>query len=462
MNISIILAAGEGTRMRSEKPKVLHEVCGNPILSYIIKASKNAYIEKNIVVVGHGGEDVKNYFYGEDIVFVNQPIGEGVPYGTGYAVMQAKDYIEDDSNVIILYGDTPLITENTIDKLIKYHEKENFAGTVLTAYFDDPTTYGRIIRDELGNLDGIVEEKDATIEEKKIKEINSGIYCFKGNLLKKALNKIDNDNAQGEYYITDVIKILKDEGYKVGAYTIEDSTEISGINTRVQLAFSEKIMRNRINKRHMLNGVTIIDPDSTYIQDKVEIEKDTIIYPGVILEGETKIGKNCIIGHNTKIRNSEVKNNVEIQISTIIDSIIEEKSKIGPYAYLRPNSHVGKNVKIGDFVEIKNSTIGDYSKASHLSYIGDAIVGKNVNIGCGVVFVNYNGKIKQKTIVEDNSFVGSNSNLIAPVTVKEWGYVAAGSTITDEVPGGALSIARSRQVNKKGWVIKKGFTDDNK
>lgn len=462
MNISIILAAGEGTRMKSEKPKVLHKVCGKPILSYIINASKGAAIKKNIVVVGHGGEEVKECFKDEDVSFVKQPIGEEVPYGTGYAVMQAKEYIEDNSNVIILYGDTPLITEDTINGLINYHEKGKFDGTVLTAILDDPTTYGRIIRDDLGNLMGIVEEKDATIEEKKIKEINSGIYCFKGKLLKDALDKIDNDNAQGEYYITDVIEILKKQGYRVGAYVIEDSTEINGVNTRVQLAFSEKVMRSRINEKHMLNGITIIDPDNTYIENTVEIGRDTIIYPGVILEGDTIIGERCVIGHNTKVFNSRIRDNVKIETSTILNSTIDEGSTIGPYAYLRPDSHIGKHVKIGDFVEVKNSTIGDYTKASHLSYIGDAKVGKNVNIGCGVVFVNYNGKIKQKTIIEDNGFIGSNSSLVAPVVVKEGGYVAAGSTITDNVPANALSIARGRQVNKEGWVTKKGLNDDNK
>ncbi len=461
MNIAIILAAGEGTRMKSNKSKVLHKVCGKPILSYIVDASKNAAIKKNIVVVGHGGEEVKESFKEEDVGFVKQPIGENIPYGTGYAVMQAKDYIDNDSNVIILYGDTPLITENTINSFIKYHEKGKFDGTVLTAVLDDPTAYGRIVRDDSGELVGIVEEKDATVEEKKIKEINSGIYCFKGKLLKDALDKINNDNAQGEYYVTDVIEILKKEGYKVGAYVIDDSTEINGINTRVQLAFSEKIMRARINERHMLNGITIIDPDNTYIQDTVKIGKDTVIYPGAILEGNTIIGEDCIIGHNTKIVNSNIKDSVEIETSTVLDSTVGEESKIGPYAYLRPNSNIGKHVKIGDFVEVKNSTIGDYSKASHLSYIGDASVGKNVNIGCGVVFVNYNGKVKQKTIVEDNGFVGSNSSLVAPVIVREGGYVAAGSTITDEVPPNALSIARGRQVNKEDWVAQKGFSDDN-
>jgi bifunctional UDP-N-acetylglucosamine pyrophosphorylase/glucosamine-1-phosphate N-acetyltransferase len=460
MITSVILAAGEGTRMKSKNPKVLHHICGKPILRYVIEASKKACADKNVVVVGHGGDQVMDEINDQGISFVRQPIGEDVPYGTGFAVMQAKDYIKDDSYVIILYGDTPLVTGETLSKFIQYHKNNKYDGTVLTAVFDDPTDYGRIIRDEYGDIMKIVEEKDATEEEKKIREINSGIYCFNGKLLKYALEKIDNDNAQNEYYITDVIKVLKNEKKKVGAFRLDDPTEIAGINSRVQLAYAEEVMRERINEDLMMSGVTIIDPHSTYIQDSVKIGRDTIIYPGAILEGDTVIGEDCIIGHDSRIVDSRIGDRVDIQSSTILESSVSDDSKVGPYAYLRPNSHIGKNVKIGDFVEVKNSTIGDNSKASHLAYIGDAKVGNNVNVGCGVVFVNYNGKIKQETIVGDNAFIGSNSNLVAPVVVKEWGYIAAGSTITDDVNNGCLSIARARQVNKEGWVAKKGFIKD--
>lgn len=462
MTVSIILAAGEGTRMKSKKPKVLHNICGKPLLSYVVEASRYAKVENNIVVVGHEGEQVIDSIKDEDITFVKQPIGKEAPYGTGFAVMQARDYIKDDSCVIILYGDTPLISGDTLNKFVKYHNSTDNACTVLTAEFDDPKGYGRIVRDEEDNILSIVEEKDANIEEKEIKEINSGMYCFKGKYLNFALDRINNENAQGEYYITDAVEIFKDKGVKVGAYKIDNPIEIYGINSRVQLAYAEKLMRKRINYKHMENGVTLINPDSTYIGNEVEIDRDTIVYPGVSLEGDTKIGEDCIIGPNTRILNGKISNEVEIQISTILDSTVEKGTKIGPYAYLRPNSHIGKNVKIGDFVEVKNSNIDDNSKASHLSYIGDAEVGKNVNIGCGVVFVNYNGKTKNRTIVGDNAFVGSNSNLVAPLVVKEWGYVAAGSTITDGVDRGDLAIARARQANKADWVFKKGFTKDNK
>ena len=457
MNISIILAAGEGTRMKSHTPKVLHKICGKPILEYVIDASKGANVKKNYVIVGHGGEEVKNNFKDKDVVFKTQPIGEEYPYGTGYAVMQAVDHIEDDENVIILYGDTPLISTKTIEELLKYHEENQYKGTVLTAYVDDPTGYGRVIRDGKGEILKIVEHKDATEEELKIKEINSGIYCFNGKDLKEALKEIDNDNAQGEYYITDVITILKDKGQNVGVYLIDNPDEIHGVNSRVQLAFCEKIMRERINEQYMVDGITIINPENTYIESGVKIGRDSIVYPGTIITGNTVIGEECIIGENCRIENSKIGNKVHILSSTITESTIDDKCDIGPYAHMRPNSHLGKNIRIGNFVEIKNSTIGDNSKAGHLAYVGDADVGKNVNIGCGVIFVNYDGREKFRSLVEDNAFVGSNANLVAPVVVRKWGYVAAGSTITHEVKEGSLSIARARQVDKEGWMDKKGY-----
>ncbi len=452
---SIILAAGEGTRMKSDIPKGLHKICGKHMIDCVIESAENAGISENILVVGHKKEEMIKATKKENVKHVVQPMGEGVPYGTGFAVMQAKNYIGEDDCIIILYGDTPLITKDTLEKLIYFHKNGEYTATVLTTEFDDPTGYGRIIKDKNDNIMAIVEEKDANKEQKNIKEINSGIYCFSGKQLIFALNNLDNNNTQNEYYITDAIEILNNKGFKIGCYKIDDDTEIFGVNSKVQLAQAELIMRQRINEKIMLSGVTLVDPNNTYIQSTVKIGRDTIVYPGAIIEGNTQIGEKCFIGHNCRIIDSEIGNNIEIQSSTIIESKVNDNTKIGPYAYLRPNSVIGKNVKIGDFVEIKNSIFGDFSKASHLAYIGDAEVGSNVNIGCGVVFVNYDGKNKYKTIVEDNAFVGSNSNLIAPVVVKRNGYVAAGSTITDEVPNGALSIARARQVNKEGWIKKK-------
>ncbi|NLJ78346.1 MAG: bifunctional UDP-N-acetylglucosamine diphosphorylase/glucosamine-1-phosphate N-acetyltransferase GlmU, partial [Tissierellia bacterium] len=429
---------------------------------YIVDASREANIDKNYVIVGHGSDEVKSELSEDDIDFRVQPIGEDVPYGTGYAVMQARDDIEDDCNVVILCGDTPLITGHTIEGLLHHHEENGYEATVLTAILEEPSGYGRIIRDEDSNLSRIVEDGDATQEERAIQEINSGIYCINGKLLKDALDRIDNNNVQGEYYITDVIKILKDDGNRIGAYVIEDPREIYGVNCRVQLAFCEKIMRGRINERHMLEGVSMIDPENTYIEDGVSIGRDSIIYPGAIITGGSSIGEDCIIGENTRIEDCVVGDGVEIYSSTIEESIIGEGCTIGPYARIRPGSSLGRDIGIGHFVEVKNSTLGDGTKAAHLAYIGDADVGKDVNIGCGVIFVNYDGKSKARTRIEDSAFIGSNSNLIAPVIVKRKGYVAAGSTIIDEVGEGCLSIARARQVNKHGWVEQREKEGRNK
>lgn len=448
---AIILAAGAGTRMKSKLPKVLHKVCGQTMLGHVIDVATNSEVEECIVVIGHGAEKVKETLKPEIKTVLQEE-----QLGTGHAVMMAYDHIEK-GTVLVLCGDGPLITKETINSLIDYHREGDYKATVLTTDLANPKGYGRIVRDNEGGLGKIVEEKDTTAEEKSIQEINSGIYCFDGEVLKSALPNLKNGNAQGEYYLTDVLSIIKEMDFGVGVYKIEEYEEIMAVNSREQLAEVEAIMRSRIIKNHMASGVTFINPEGTYVEKTVIIGEDTIIYPGTILTGGTIIGEDCTIGHNSRIENTTIGNYVEVQSSTIIDSKVGDYTTVGPYAYIRPGSNVGKHVKIGDFVEVKNSTIGDHSKASHLAYIGDADIGQNVNIGCGVVVVNYDGKDKHRTIVEDNTFVGSNSNLIAPVVVKEGGYIACGSTITDEVPEGALAIARARQVNKEGWAIKKGF-----
>lgn len=450
---AVVLAAGAGTRMKSKLPKVLHRVCGQAMVEHVIDVAEKVQAQKTILVIGHGAEQVKDRLKDRNVQFALQQ----EQLGTGHAVMQAENDLPDEGDVLLLCGDTPLIEEETIKKFIDFHRKGDFQATILTAKFEDPTGYGRIVRNAEGNVVKIVEHKDADAIQKSIQEINSGMYCYDAKLLKKALKKLTNDNQQKEYYITDVIGILKKEGHRIGAYQAEDRTEIMGINSRVQLAQAEEVMRSRILRNLMENGVTILDPQNTYVDKSVKVGRDTIIYPGVILTGNTEIGEDCIIGHNCRIENSIIKDKVEIQSSTIVESFVDEACHVGPYAYLRPNSKLGKKVKIGDFVEVKNATIGEASKASHLAYIGDAQVGKNVNIGCGVVFVNYDGKNKYKTIVEDNAFVGSNVNLVAPVIVKRNGYIATGSTITKEVPEGALSVARERQRNIMGWVEKKGL-----
>lgn len=450
MNMSIILAAGEGTRMKSETPKTLHKVCGKEMIKYVIEAAKSSKIEKNIVVLGHGKEKVGNNIKDMNVITVEQPIGKDAPYGTGYAVMAAQAFINDDDNVVILVGDGPLIRKETLLAFMDYHKEKEYAVSIMTALLDNPKGYGRIVRNQDSSIMGIVEEKDASEEIKLIKEINTGIYCFNGKLLKYALSKIDTNNSQGEYYLTDTIKVLNNEGHKIGGWVLDDSTDIKAVNDRVQLAEVNKIMQNRINKKNMLLGVTIIDPEHTYIEDSVVIGSDTVIYPGTYLEGNTVIGTNCTIGPNTRIISTSIGNEVTIESSKVVESKIGNKTTVGPFAYLRPETILGENVKIGDFVEVKKSFIGDNSKSSHLAYIGDAHIGKDVNIGCGVVFVNYDGKQKHTTVIGDGAFIGSNSNLVAPVNIQQGGYVACGSTITEDVEEGDLAIARARQVNKKG------------
>lgn len=460
MNIGIVLAAGEGTRMKSKKPKVLHSICGKPLISHVLDAAFGAGVDKNVVIIGHGKEEVRDCVKGEKIDFAEQAIYDGAPYGTGYAVMQAVDYINDEDHVVILCGDTPLIESKTINDLIEFHKREKNHATVLTAKLENPSGYGRIVKKGNGEIKKIVEQKDANESEKTIKEINSGFYCFSGKELKFGLERITNDNLQNEYYLTDIIEVLSNEGYNVKALTFEDPSQLYGINSRAQLAQAEEIMRKRINRGHMENGVTFINPDSTYIDPEVKVGKDTIIYPNVYLEKNTVIGEDCIIRSNTRIVDSIIDDNVEIEASLIENSLVGNACHIGPFAHLRPHAKLGKNVKIGNFVEVKKSTIKDNSKAGHLAYIGDADIGESVNIGCGVIFVNYNGQIKARSLVGDNAFIGSNSNIVAPVEVAKWGYIAAGSTITKDVGEGDLSIGRAQQVNMPGWVERKGLKKD--
>ena len=455
MKKAIILAAGKGTRMKSVHPKVVHKVCGKEMVNHVIDEAHDAGVDETIVVLGHGIDEVKEAV-GSDVKIAIQR----EQLGTAHAVKMAEENIKEDDTVLVLCGDTPLIEATTLEDFFGYHDRGNFAVTVLTTSVEDPTGYGRIIRDSEGNLLKIVEQKDASEEEKAIKEINSGIYCFNGKFLKESLAKVDNNNAQGEYYLPDTIEIIRNANGKAGAYMGASIEELMGVNSRNQLSNAEKIMRRRINEKHMTNGVTIIDPDATYIDADVEIGNDTIILPGCMIRKGSKIGVACEIGPQTSMENSIVGDYTSVKKSELIDASVGNHTKVGPYAYLRPKAQVGNNCKVGDFVEMKNAKFGDGSKASHLSYIGDAEVGKNVNVGCGVVFVNYDGKNKFKSIVKDNAFVGSNSNLVAPVIVEEDTFIATGSTITDDIPTGCLAIARERQVLKPGWVEKKRKKDE--
>ena len=451
MFTSVILAAGMGTRMKSKMPKVLHKVCGKPLSKWVIDASEAAGADKVCAVVGHKAETVKEVL-GDVCEFALQAEQKG----TGHAVMQAIDVIKNSKGeVVILNGDTPLITAETINKAIEYHKNNGNQATVITAILDDATGYGRIVRDNDGSVLKIVEQKDASKEEKKINEVNSGMYVFDAQSLVYALDKITPNNAQGEYYLTDTLEILLSAGKKIGGYAISDNDEIRGINDRVQLNEAEKIMQKRINEYHMRNGVTMRNPESVYIEDGVEIGNDTEICQNVTIKSGTKIGSDCVIGSGSMLDRAVIHDGVDVLSSVILESEVDEGTHVGPFAYIRPNCHVGKEVKVGDFVELKNSNIDDGTKISHLTYIGDSDVGKRVNFGCGTVTCNYDGKKKYRTTIGDDCFVDCNTNFVSPINVGDGVYIAAGSTITEDIPENSLSIARARQVNKEGWKDKR-------
>lgn len=453
----VVLAAGQGTRMKSKLYKVMHPVMGRPMVGHVVQAALDAEVDQVFTVTGVGSEVVKDYL-GEKSEYVYQE----EQLGTAHAVEQARELLEGkEGTTLVLSGDTPLITAETISALMDFHEKEEAKATILTAMADEPYGYGRVIRTKDGTVSKIVEEKDASEAEKAVQEINTGTYCFDNKELFETLQKVDNNNAQGEYYLPDVVEILKDQNQIVSAFTLENMDESLGVNTRVALSEATKIMRKRINTEHMVNGVTLIDPENTYIEVGVKIGRDTVIEPGTYLKGNTVIGEDVFIGMNTTIEDSEIADNVEITQSVIEKSTIHSGADVGPHSHLRPESVIGENVHIGNYVEIKKATIGEATKIGHHTYVGDAEVGKNVNIGCGVVFANYDGKAKSKTIVGDDSFIGSNSNLVAPVKLGEKTFIAAGSTITEEVPSDALGIARARQVVKENFYTNY-FSNSNK
>lgn len=447
---AIILAAGQGTRIKSKLPKVLHKACGKEMVNHVIDTMRASSLEDVNVIIGKGAELVKEKTASRNVSYSLQE----EQLGTGHAVKCAKEFLQGKKGVVAIFtGDAPLIEADTVSKLMETHINENNFATLLTSVIENPTGYGRIIRNN-DEVEKIVEHKDCSSEELKVKEINAGMYCFDIESLLLCLDKLSNNNAQGEYYITDVIEMLKNDNKKVGAM-ITDFEETIGVNSRAELAVVESILRKRINKKHLDNGVTIIDPNSTYIGLEVEIGMDTIIYPGTILEGKTVIGEDCVIYQNSRLSNAVLGNGVKVENSVILDSKVGDNTSVGPFAYIRPESSIGNNVKIGDFVEIKKSVIGNNTKVSHLTYIGDAEVGEKCNFGCGTVVVNYDGQKKHKTIIGDNAFIGCNTNLVSPVEVEQNSYIAAGSTITDKVTEGSLAIARARQTNIEGWVNRK-------
>lgn len=449
--VAVILAAGKGTRMKSALPKVLHAVGGKSMLRHVMTAAEQAGAKRTLVVVGFGGDKVQ-----AEIGAAAEFVLQAEQLGTGHAMMQVQPVLAGFSGTILLLcGDTPLLTGQALLDLVATHQQSGAAATVLTAKPADATGYGRILRDESGQVLGIVEQKDATAEQKQIGEINTGIYCFEAAPLFAALAGLTCNNAQKEYYLTDVLAILAQAGQQVGAVEVADFQETLGINSRLQLAEAEKILRQRKLVELMDSGVTVMDPASTFVDASVSVGEDTVLYPFTWLEGETTIGRDCRIGPNSRISDSQLGDAVTLHFSYAHECKIAGGVSVGPYVHLRPDTELSAGVKVGNFVEIKNSRVGVGSKLPHLSYIGDADIGSGVNIGCGTITVNYDGKKKHRTVVGDTAFVGCNSNLVAPVSVGSGAYIAAGSTITKDVPDGALGVGRARQSNIAGWVEKK-------
>ncbi|WP_459129165.1 bifunctional UDP-N-acetylglucosamine diphosphorylase/glucosamine-1-phosphate N-acetyltransferase GlmU [Guggenheimella bovis] len=451
---AVILAAGKSKRMKSKKIKVMHEILGRPVLQYVVDVAKGVGSENTVLIVSDDASDIREAFKDQQVTFCVQEN----QLGTADAVKAALPALKE-GNVFILCGDAPLLTIETVKAFEAFHEEKKNALSVLTVHLDDPKSYGRIIR-ENGVVRFIREAKDASEEERKIQEINSGVFLVSVEKLKTYLPMIQNHNAQKEFYLTDLVEIMSQAGEKVDGFVTHDERQILGINTRSELAKAISIIRDRINEHWMQEGVTMIDPRSVYIDSTVTLQNDVVIEPNVFIKGNSTIESDALIGPNVTIEDSVIHSGAHVFDSTVLQSEVGEDTAVGPYAYMRPNSVVGKRCKVGDFVELKNATLGDDTKVSHLSYIGDADVGSQVNVGCGVVFVNYNGLIKTRSTVGDRVFIGCNANLISPVEIKEGAYIAAGTTVTNDVPEEALAIGRRPMTLKPGWA--KGKTKYSK
>lgn len=448
----VVLAAGMGKRMKSDIPKVLHPVLGRPMLSYVYDAVLNLSPKRVVVVVGHGSDQVKEISDSKKITYATQ----AKQLGTGHAANSAHEALKSfKGNVLIINGDFPLITSATLKRLIQSHERKRADLSVLTTLLEDPTGYGRIKRDQNGNAIRIVEEKDATREERFIDEINSGTYLVKSSFLWDALKKVNRKNKQGEYYLTDIVETAHKNSLNINAQVVQDSDEVMGVNDRSELSYVESALKWRTNEKLMKSGVTIIDPEATYISPGIRIGRDTTIYPNTHIYGFSQIGANCIIGPNNWILDTKIGSGVEIKSNCYItDAILKNNISVGPFAHIRPEAQIMDGAKIGNFVEIKKSKIGTGSKVPHLSYVGDATLGKDVNIGAGTITCNYDGVNKHRTEIEDNVFIGSDTMLVAPIKVGKGATTGAGSTISKDVPEGSLAIGRARQTTIKNWKRK--------
>lgn len=448
---AVILAAGKGTRMKSQRAKVLHEIAGQPLLAYPVQAAKTLGCDKICVVIGHQGEEIQQAFSAQSLDFVWQR----EQLGTGHALLCATESLTGfRGELLLLCGDVPLLRAASLESLLALHRREQAAVTVLTAQLDDPGSYGRIIR-QGERVSRIVEAKDAGPAELAVCEINTGTYVFDAEFVFSVLPELSCNNAQGEYYLTDVVEAAVKAGRKVCASCLDDANEALGINDRVQLAEATSLMRQRINQQLMLSGVTLIDPATTYVDAGVTIGPDSLVHPGAIIRGQTTIGAHCVIESGAQIDNSQIADHVHVKNNSVIEeSIIGPGGKIGPMAHLRTGTELLGDNKIGNFVETKKARLDQHSQASHLTYIGDADVGKNVNFGCGTITCNYDGTNKHKTIIEDDVFIGSDTQFIAPVKIGRNSLIGAGSTITNDVPPNALALSRTPQKTIDGWRLK--------
>ena len=450
----VILAAGKGTRMKSAVPKVLHPLAGRPLIEHILSTVDQLTTASVTLVIGHGAEQVRSALASRPTL---QYVVQSPQLGTGHALMQAEPVLKGrKGNVLLLYADVPLLEPGTLLRLLEAHRNAKAAMTVLTADLADPYGYGRIVRDNEGHIDRIIEERDASSEQRAIREINSGIYALSMGPLFQHLNRLATDNSQAEYYLTDLVGMYRQEGLRVDALRLDTAAELRGVNSRLDLAELSQVVRQRKNRLLMMGGVTIEDPATTFVDVDVTVGEDTVLGPGVRLEGRTVVGERCRIHAGSRLTNVTMEDDVVVlDYSVIVDSRVGQAAQVGPMAHVRPESVIGPAARVGNFVELKKTSLGKGSKASHLTYLGDSTIGEGVNIGAGTITCNYDGEAKHKTIIEDGVFIGSDTQLIAPVTVGKDAYVGAGSSITEDVPAGSLAVARGRQVIKPEWATKR-------
>jgi bifunctional UDP-N-acetylglucosamine pyrophosphorylase/glucosamine-1-phosphate N-acetyltransferase len=449
-----ILAAGKGTRMKSARPKVLHPLAGRPLIEHVLRTADSLHADATVMVVGHGADEVRDALRHRDGL---QFVVQSPQLGTGHAVLQTEPELAGrQGTMLLLYGDVPLLQSSTLTRLLEAHRAANAAATVLTADLDDPYGYGRIVRDASGHVARIVEERDASAADRNIREINSGIYALEIEPLFASLRRLEADNSQGEYYLTDLVALYHRERRDVATLRLDSAAELRGVNSRADLAELSAELRARKNRALMLGGVTLEDPATTYVDAGVTIGQDTVLGPGVRLEGECAIGARCRLHAGVRLTDATLADDVTVlDWSIIVGSEVAAGASVGPFAHVRPASSIGEHARVGNFVELKKTQLGAGSKASHLAYLGDATIGAGVNVGAGTITCNYDGVKKHQTVLEDGVFVGSDSQLVAPVTVGKGAYIAAGSTITQDVPADALAVARSHQQNKAGWASRR-------